>query len=213
VRGSVVAAGTHEMCLQRNRTAKTTALLSAAGFSLVEMIMVTGIISVMMVTASMVLPGLLSQSKADAGTAQVLNTLRLARDRAIGDRRNVELIFTLPRHLQLVRKGIGGAADLTLADIDLENNQEFLHFASTLDIGEPFGLVNEPVAFGPTQDEIIQTMFTSEGTFVDGTGDPTNGTIFLGNKNDVMSARAISIFGVTALLRPWRWDGAKWVEG
>ena len=55
-------------------------------------------------------------------------------------------------------------------------------------------------------------MFTSEGTFVDQQGDPLNGTLFLSVPGDPSSARAITMFGPTALIRAWRWNGQEWVE-
>ena len=54
--------------------------------------------------------------------------------------------------------------------------------------------------------------FSSEGTLIDASGDVLNGTVFLAIPDQPNSARAISIFGITALLRTWRWDGGRWVE-
>jgi hypothetical protein len=55
-------------------------------------------------------------------------------------------------------------------------------------------------------------MFTSEGSFVDANGDPLNGTLFIGNPDIPDSARAITVFGPSALLRVWRWNGNSWAE-
>ena len=33
-----------------------------------------------------------------------------------------------------------------------------------------------------------------------------------GNPNQANSARAITVLGTTALIRPWRWNGREWVE-
>ena len=52
-------------------------------------------------------------------------------------------------------------------------------------------------------------LFTSEGTFVDQTGDPLNGTVFLSDPQRPNSLRAVTIFGPTALVRAWRWNGAR----
>ena len=75
-----------------------------------------------------------------------------------------------------------------------------------------FGLTNVPLAFGTVIAPLPTIMFTSEGTLVDSSGDPVNGTVFLGTGIDKSSARAVTIFGTTALLRTWKWDGAKWAE-
>jgi hypothetical protein len=55
-------------------------------------------------------------------------------------------------------------------------------------------------------------MFTSEGTLVDSTGDAINGTVFLAVGDQMSTARAVTIFGITGLVRSWKWDGSKWVE-
>jgi len=64
------------------------------------------------------------------------------------------------------------------------------------------------IAFGP----LTTRSFTSQGTLVDSNGDVLNGTLFLAIPNQTSSARAITVFGTTALLRYWRWDGSKWVD-
>jgi Tfp pilus assembly protein FimT len=191
-----------------NRTSR----FNADGFSLVELIIITGIISVLMVGAVMLLPGLLQQSRADASAAAVLNTLRLARDRAIEERRNVQIVFTAPKHIALVRQAIGSETNSTILELDLENNLRFMHTTSMGDTGDTFGLTNKPTAFGTTEGTIPTVMFTSEGSLVDTSGDTLNGTLFVGVAGDPLSARAVTIFGATALLRLWRWDGRKWTE-
>jgi hypothetical protein len=39
-----------------------------------------------------------------------------------------------------------------------------------------------------------------------------NGTVFVGKAGDELSARAITVFGPTALIREWRWDGRQWID-
>ena len=53
-------------------------------------------------------------------------------------------------------------------------------------------------------------MFTSDGSFIDSAGDVSNGTILLGVQGQTMTARAVTVFGATGLLRSWRWRGSKW---
>jgi Tfp pilus assembly protein FimT len=191
---------------------KTQTRFNADGFSLVELIIISGMISVALTGAMVILPGFVNQSRADSSAAVALNTLRLARDRAIGDRRNMELIFTPPKTIDVVRKGISGEADQAILNVELENSQRFTHFSAMEDTRDEFGLTNVPIAFGTTEGTIPTIMFTSEGTLVDGSGDTINGTLFFGTPNDPSSARAVTIFGATALLRSWRWNGQEWTE-
>src|SRR4051812_20400705 len=85
---------------------KTNPRSNAKGFTLVELIITVGIISVVMVGATAVMPNLLRQARSDGSSAIVINTLRLARDRAIGERRNMDVIFIAPNHLKIVREEI-----------------------------------------------------------------------------------------------------------
>ena len=55
-------------------------------------------------------------------------------------------------------------------------------------------------------------MFTSDGSLIDSAGDIVNGTIFVAMPNQVDTARAVTIFGVTGLTRAWKWRGRKWME-
>jgi prepilin-type N-terminal cleavage/methylation domain-containing protein len=194
---------------------KTNPRSNAHGFTLVEMIITVGVISVVMVGATAIMPNMLSGSRSDGAATLVLNTLRLARDRAIGERRNMDLIFTAPNHIQVAREEIDGAATITktvVMDVYLENAQKFLKFTELSDTPDHFGLINSPLAFGPTQGTTATIMFTSEGTLVDPGGDTINGTVFIGTTGDLTSARAITVFGPTALVRVWRWNGRKWTE-
>lgn len=183
-----------------------------SGFTLIELLITVGIVGVLMVGATVVMPNLVKQSRADGATAQVLNTLRLARDRAIGERRNLDLVFTAPNRIQVVREEIGGSPNTTIVDVSLENRLEFLYVSGMGDTPEAFGLTNTPIAFGPVVGTVPTIMFTSEGTLVDSSGDTINGTLFLGTPGDRNSARAITFFGPTALLKAYRWDGSKWTE-
>lgn len=192
------------------RHMKTRLRSNVDGFTVIEMLTVVAIACVLMAAAIMVMPGILSQGRSDGGVAQALNALRLARDRAIGERRNFEVKFIGNNHIQTVRDEIGvngvAAGTTIIADVYLES-QQFCQFSGIGDTPDHFG-AGGPIAFGATP----TMMFTSEGTFIDSSGDVLNGTIFLGVPGQKLTARAITIFGPTALLHVWKWDGSVWVD-
>ena len=55
-------------------------------------------------------------------------------------------------------------------------------------------------------------MFTSDGSLIDSNGDVANGTIFIGIAGQVDTARAITVYGVTGLMRTWKWQGNAWFD-
>jgi hypothetical protein len=89
----------------------------------------------------------------------------------------------------------------------LENGQEFLQFPSMPDTPDGFGN-GSAISFGGT----APIMFTSDGSLVDSAGDVVNGTIFLGEPNQKATARAVTVFGVSGLIRSWKWRGDKWMQ-
>jgi len=198
---------------------KTNIRPNAPGFTLVELVITVGVISAVMVGATAIMPSLLSSSRSDASAMLLLNTLRLARDRAIGERRNMDLIFTTPNRIQVSREEIDLTAPLgtpivrtPIMDVYLEGNQKFTYFSATGDTPDLFLTTNAPIAFVPSVTTSTPIMFTSEGTLVNGSGDPINGTLFLATGADLTTARAVTIFGPTAVVRVWKWNGKKWVE-
>ena len=86
-----------------HRNTNRTTRSSEAGFTLAELMIIVGITSVLMGMAVVVMPNMVKQAKADAATEGIVNTLRLARDRAIAERRNMDLVFVHPNRLKVVR--------------------------------------------------------------------------------------------------------------
>jgi prepilin-type N-terminal cleavage/methylation domain-containing protein len=202
-----------------------TAVKNEQGFSLLEIMMVVAVTGTVAAMAALVSPSFIRHQKAEAGISQALEVIRNARETAISQRRNVRIVFNGSNVIQTVRENIctpspcsaaaavlflaGTTGTTTLRTVQLENRMEFLRVAPN-DTPDAFGgsPAGAAVAFGLT----ATRMFTSEGTLVNANGDPLNGTLFLAIPNQPNSARAVTIFGVTALLRTWRWDGGRWVE-
>lgn len=192
---------------------KTRALApDEAGFTLLEVMVVVGLMAVLGAMALMVSPSFTRAARADAGLSQALDAIRSAREVAISQRRNVQIGFIGLTGIQTLRVDIGTNGQPTgttvLRTVELENRMQF-----RLEDGVP----DTPDAFGPGMAAIkfdgpAPYMFTSEGTFVNGNGMVANGTAFLSVPNEANSARALTIMGATALIRVWRWNGQAWVE-
>jgi prepilin-type N-terminal cleavage/methylation domain-containing protein len=177
------------------------------GVTLVELLFVVAVMATVASMAVMLTPNFTRQAKADAGLTQAVSALRNAREVAVSQRRNVRVNFVDPNMIQVVREDLNPVGTTLLNTVYLESGMQYRQFTGQNDTPDLFGFA-APVFFGVA----LNRIFTSEGTFVDQAGDPLNGTVFLGRLNDPSSSRAITVFGPTALIRVWRWDGQRWVE-
>jgi prepilin-type N-terminal cleavage/methylation domain-containing protein len=187
-------------------------LSSQAGFTLLEVLTVVGILGTLAAMALMVTPAFSRHARAEGGVAQVLDVMRSARDTAISQRRNVEVLFIGLNAIRTRRIDIDAAGNQTgttiLRTVELENNVQFRLQPGVPNTPDAFGAMAGPLTFtlaGPW-------MFTSEGSFVGGTGDVANGSVFVSIANQPTSARAITVLGATGLVRQWTWNGRDWVE-
>jgi hypothetical protein len=171
------------------------------------MMITVGIVAVIGGIAVGSLMSLVREARADSGVVAAVNVLRLARDRAIGERRNFQVRFIPPNQIQIARENIPGPTTTVVQDLFLEDDLEFRIMPSVPDTPDLFGL-NGAISFGLSTTRV----FTSEGTFVDSTGDPLNGTVFMAVNGQPLSQRAITILGSTALIHPWSWNGKRWTD-
>jgi prepilin-type N-terminal cleavage/methylation domain-containing protein len=183
-----------------------------SGFSLLEILVVVALMGALAAMAIMVSPSFTRTARADASVVQVLDAMRSAREVAISQRRNVELWFILPNAVQTRRVDINSTGVVTgttvLRTVELENRMEIRLDPAVLDDTPDLFGRTAGVSFGASPSR----MFTSEGTFVNATGDVLNGTLFLSIPNEENSLRAITVMGATALIHAWRWNGREWVN-
>ena len=151
-------------------------------------------------------------ARADSSSEFTVRAIGIARNRAIAERRNIELTFVMPNKIRLEREEIDSTGATTgktvLSESILENGQVFMKFTS-ITANTPDGFPNTgAISFGGT----APVMFTSDGSFVDSAGDPVNGTILTGTPDQPLTARAVTIFGVSGLMKTWKWRGSSWVQ-
>jgi prepilin-type N-terminal cleavage/methylation domain-containing protein len=185
----------------KKRTDKTS------GFTLVEMLMVLAVVGVVFSMAVGITPSFINSTRSDSALVAAINAVEVARNRAVGERREFQVIFTTPNRIQVVRIEVPGPGTTPVVDTVLDNGQQYYKFTGMADTPDLFGN-SSAIAFGTTP----TIRFTSDGSLLDSSGDPVNGTVFFGDPTKATSARAITIFGATGLIHAWKWDGRQWTE-
>ena len=170
----------------------------------------------MFVVASLVMVGsavaipvtmrMVNNARGDSAVVVTAQFLETARNRAVAERRNMVVTFPTSNSAQVQRVEVPGGALTLINSMTLEGNQEFVRD----------GLPDTPDAFGGANainwTGVAPVMFTSDGSLIDNAGDVTNGTIFIVKPGSRETARAVTIFGVTGLMRTWKWRGSGWMQ-
>lgn len=182
-----------------------------SGFTLLEVIVVATLLAIV---GAMVVPlsdSVIRSTKSDSSVSAAVIAIGAARDRAVAERRNIELNFVLPNRIRLVRQDINAVGSVigttTVDEFLLENGMQIYKFSGAIDTPDAFGATSATTFTGTPP-----VMFTSDGSLVDSNGDVVNGTVFVGIPGQYASARAITIFGVTGFTRTWKWRGTQWQE-
>jgi hypothetical protein len=175
-----------------------------AGFSVIEL---CGVLAVTVSLLGIGLGGLsvaLDTVHGDAGMNAVLWQLKVAREAAISQHRPVEIRFRMPDSVSVVRHNLPTGETL-ISTATLEHRTEFYAFAGMPDTPDGFGKTG-PVSFGPA----TAVMFNAEGELVDQAGRVIRGSVFIGNPDTPVTARAVTVGGPASTIRTYRWDRSAW---
>ena len=175
-----------------------------AGFSLIELL---GVLVLMASVLGIGLGGFtmaLNTVRGDASMNIVLWQLKLARETAINQRRSVEIRFTPPNFMSVVRHDLPNGETVVSTAV-LEHQTAFYAFVSMPDTPDGFGKTGA-LSFGAA----TSYLFNAEGQFVDQGGNIINGSVFIGKQSTPMTARALTVFGPTSTIRTYRWNGTAW---
>jgi len=177
-----------------------------SGYSALELIVTVVICSIVLGMSVGFYPQAVAMVRGDADLRIVYWELKLARDTAITQRRTIEVRFTAPDVITTIRHEIP-AGTTVLSNAVLEHNTQFLLFAGQPDTPDAFGRVTATYFGGASP-----VMFTADGMLTDAAGNTVNGSVFLGQPGKPVTARALTVFGPTATIRTYRWNGTAWTH-
>ncbi len=177
------------------------------GFSLIEVIVVVGILATVVSLSVGITMDTVRAARADNATGTLMNVIEVARNQATSQRRDFQLIFTPPNKIEVFRIEVPSGVATPITTAYLEMGQSYTRFTPQGDTPDLFTHTGA-IAFGSTP----TIRFTSDGSLIDSSGDVLNGTVYVAIDDKTASARAVTIFGATGLIRSWRWGGSAWVN-
>jgi prepilin-type N-terminal cleavage/methylation domain-containing protein len=181
---------------------------SERGVTLIEMLLVVCIMGVVGAMATAQIASVRRSMQGDGAMRLVMSQFNTAREMAVTQRRNMELKFVGTNWMQIVRREVP-AGTTTLVSQAFEGNVTFRIVPTvTTDTPDGFGR-SSAIAFGSTTTAIL---FSSDGTLIDQSGNPLNGTVFLAVVNVEKSQRAVTVLGATGRVRGYKWNGFGWTR-
>ena len=176
------------------------------GFSLLDVLMTIVVIGIVSTIAIVQIGEARQSFTGDGGMRVVVSQLNTARELAIAQRRNIRVRFAGANQIDLIRQDVP-AGTTTLSSVYLEGGMAYALMTGLPDTPDGFGK-GQAVDFGAA----ATIMFATDGTLIDGTGNPVNGTVYLALSTLPRSARAITILGATGRVSAYRWDGTRWIR-
>ncbi len=171
------------------------------GFTVIEVVTVFALVAVLAVVAVPVIQPVLRQVRLDSGADVVTMELRRARQAAV-DQRRVYRIFFLNETVRLDRLEIEGNWT-RVSDIFLPQGVEF-----SVPDGGAMPAEQTPDGLGASGSIDFNgndwVLFQPDGSARDGIGRLANGIVYLTQTDDPSLGRAVTLFGATGRVRPWR---------
>jgi prepilin-type N-terminal cleavage/methylation domain-containing protein len=187
-------------------------LADGSGFSLLELLVVAGLISVLGAVALGVSNTVVRMMRAESGAQQLDAFLKRYRETAVSRRRDIEIRFIAPNQVSSLERAVPNNAGVMAAPTPLET----IVFENGLRYQLATGVPDTPNLFGNAAAISLgganPVMFSSEGAFIDANNNPINATLFLAVPGDRESAAAVTILGPTATIERWRWNGGAWTK-
>jgi prepilin-type N-terminal cleavage/methylation domain-containing protein len=184
-----------------------------AGMSLIEMMVVVGLVGVMTSMAVVQIANSRTALKGDGGMRVILSQVNTARELAISQRKYMRLNFVAPNLMQIVREDTP-LTTTVIFSVVLEGGVTFTvpTMIPLTDTGDGPSMGGVASANGINFGGVTNVKFTPEGMLVNQDGLTTSGTICMQIPGLTLSARAVTVLGSTGRVRGWRWNGKVWTK-
>jgi prepilin-type N-terminal cleavage/methylation domain-containing protein len=203
----------------RDRSGRTTRLphplgerripARTRGFSLLEMIIVVCISLIAAAIASMMMRPVMRGARADSAYQITLSQLRNARNLAITNRKTYMVVFAAPRTITTTRLDAGVPTTLITSvtlplDITFNNLVGIPNTNATTpdNMGTGAKAIDFDINVGGGGSGTIY--FWPDGTTKDINGNLNSGIVYTARNGDLLSSRAVTLFGATGRSRGWR---------
>jgi type II secretory pathway pseudopilin PulG len=214
------------------KSLRSKASRRTSGFSLLEMAMVLALIMIMATISFMSLQPMLRQQRVNNAYNTVLSAMRQARDNSVAQRTSYVVILdsTVTPHSVTVQptfvgpQGIQGPVTYTLPpDVGFNAVSGIPTAANKTPDG--FGVGAKAIDFGYTGQGagiggLNRIYFCPDGTAQDAaggvgqcTGNMNGGVVYIARPGELLSSRALTVWGSTGRIRGWRLytaGGAAW---
>lgn len=197
-------------CTREPRAVYARESHSAQGFTLVEMMIALAVLAIMAAITFINAVPAIRAMRVDTAYSQTLTAMDAARARATSMRRVYAVTFTLPGTITItdaVDATAPPVMTVTLpGDVSFDAEKGIPATNATapdrLGNGQPDG----PICFdiGVTVNCSNTFLFFPDGSARDAAGNVNNGVIYIARPGELLSSRAITLFGLTGRIRGYR---------
>ena len=176
------------------------------GFSLIEMMIVVSIILITSSIFFMSIQPALKQARLTNAYNSVLMTMRRARENSIAERRVYIVSFIAPRTMTITQAATGLVTNTFTLPTDVSFDAEPGIPNTAAKTPDHFGTASAAIDFdqGVSLGVKTQVYFQPDGSAQDANSNINNGVVYIARTGDVLSSRAITVWGSTGRLRGWR---------
>src|SRR5262245_51487735 len=194
------------------------AFSETSGYSAIELLIVAAMVIVLASIAVFTLVPHKRAYRADDAAAQVTNFLRDAHQRAISQRQTmrvqIDRVNQLIRLIDENRLPVGDELEVRRSRLIEEVTLDRPMVGASLVVPPPAPYSYPTAAYANNRWE---ARFRSDGSVVDGAGNPLSATLFFSPANlrasDVTLIRAVTLFGPSGSIRLWRYTGQSFDAG